>query len=113
MAGVATDPNEVAAWTDGFLRGSGLVLVHDDALFWVLDSWVQDLSPEAFMAVLPLMRRTFSSFEAAEKHDIGQKVKTPKQQLAARVDQNSDLARAEKVIPLIAQMLGIVNSVNK
>ncbi len=107
VAGVATDPNEVAAWTDGFLRGSGLVLVHDDALFGVLDSWVQHLTPEAFIAILPLMRRTFSSFEEAEKRDIGQKVKTPRQRLTSRAAQNLDVSRAEKVIPLIAQMLGI------
>ena len=106
VAGIATNPNEVAAWADGFLRGSGLVLVHDDALFGVLDSWVQTLTPEAFIAILPLMRRTFSSFEEAEKRDIGEKVKTPKQQLA-RVTQNTNASQAEQVIPLIAQMLGI------
>jgi hypothetical protein len=107
VAGIATDPNEVAAWTDGFLRGSGLMLVHDDALFGVLDSWVQHLSPEAFIAVLPLMRRTFSSFDEAERRDIGQKVKTPRQQLTSRATQSVDVSRAEKVIPLTAQMLGI------
>ncbi len=107
VAGIATDPNEVAAWTDGFLRGSGLVLVHDDALFGVLDSWVQHLTPEAFIAILPLMRRTFSSFEPAERHDIGQKVKTPRQLTTSRATQNIDASRAEQVIPLIHQMLGI------
>jgi hypothetical protein len=107
VAGIATDPNEVAAWTDGFLRGSGLVLVHDDALFGVLDSWVQHLTPEAFIAILPLMRRTFSSFEPSERHDIGKKVKTPRPTTTSRSPQNLNETRAEKVIPLIAQMLGI------
>ncbi len=107
VASIASDPNEVAAWLDGFLRGSGLVLVHDDALFGVLDSWVQYLTPEAFIAVLPLLRRTFSSFEPAERRDIGQKVKTPKPISVTRANQNVDNARAEQVVPLISQMLGI------
>jgi Family of unknown function (DUF5682) len=105
VAGIATSPNEVAAWCDGFLRGSGLVLVHDDALFGVLDTWLLELSPEAFTAVLPLMRRTFSSFEVSEKRDIGQKVKNPRQvQTTVR---QVDNARAEGVVPLIQHMLGI------
>jgi hypothetical protein len=105
VAGIATSPNEVAAWCDGFLRGSGLVLVHDDALFGVLDTWLLELSPEAFTAVLPLMRRTFSSFEEGEKRDIGQKVKNPRQtQTKVR---EVDNARAEGVVPLIQKMLGI------
>ncbi len=107
VAGSATDPNEVAAWTDGFLRGSGLVLVHDDALFGVLDSWVQHLTPETFIAILPLMRRTFSSFEEGERHDIGQKVKAPRQLSTFHTTQDIDATRAEQVIPLIHQMLGI------
>jgi hypothetical protein len=105
VAGIASSPNEVAAWCDGFLRGSGLVLVHDDALFGVLDTWLLELSSEAFTAVLPLMRRTFSSFEPAEKHDIGQKVKNPRQ-TQSKVRQ-VDNTRAEGVVPLIRQMLGI------
>jgi hypothetical protein len=105
VAGIASSPNEVAAWCDGFLRGSGLVLVHDDALFGVLDTWLLELSPEAFTAVLPLMRRTFSSFEEGEKRDIGQKVKNPRQaQIKVR---EVDNARAEGVVPLIQKMLGI------
>jgi hypothetical protein len=107
VAGIATDPNEVAAWTDGFLRGSGLVLVHDDALFGVLDSWVQHLTPEAFIAILPLMRRTFSSFDAGERHDIGKKVQAPRQITPSQATQDLNTTRAEQVIPLIHQMLGI------
>lgn len=105
VAGIATRPNEVAAWCDGFLRGSGLVLVHDDALFGVLDTWLLELSSEAFVQVLPLMRRTFSSFEESEKRDIGQKVKNPRQKLVQVL--NTDNSRAEAVVGLISRMLGI------
>jgi Family of unknown function (DUF5682) len=71
----------------------------------VLDTWLLELSSEAFTAVLPLMRRTFSSFEPAEKHDIGQKVKNPRQ-TQSKVRQ-VDNTRAEGVVPLIRQMLGV------
>src|SRR5262249_15638477 len=39
----AGDPAQAAAWVEGFLRGSGLVLLHDDALWSVLDEWLAGL----------------------------------------------------------------------
>ena len=69
------DVEQAAAWLDGLLKDSGLLLVHDSALFNVLDSWFASLSDELFTKVLPLIRRTFSTFEAPERHNIGRKAK--------------------------------------
>lgn len=68
-------PWEVAAWLEGFLRGSGMILLADPTLFLLLYEWVQNLGPEDFQAVLPLLRRSFSHFESAERRKIGEKVK--------------------------------------
>ena len=43
------------------------ILVHDADLLAVLDGWVASLRPEAFDAVIALLRRTFGAFEAAER----------------------------------------------
>jgi len=68
-------PREVAAWLEGFLRGSGMILLADATLFLLLYEWVQNLGTEDFQAILPLLRRSFSHFEAAERRKIGEKVK--------------------------------------
>ena len=60
-----------AAWAEGFLSGGGLLLVHDQDLLGVLDSWVASLDDEDFLDVLPLLRRTFGEFSAPERAAIG------------------------------------------
>lgn len=69
------DAANAAAWLDGFLAGSGLILLHDPRLLQLIDAWVTDLSSEAFDETCPLVRRTFSTFEPPERRQIGEKVK--------------------------------------
>ena len=69
------DPAEAAAWIQGFLEGSGMILLHDTKLWDVLDSWVCDLPAERFTELLPLVRRTFSTFSAPEREQIGKRVR--------------------------------------
>jgi len=64
-----------AAWADGFLSGSGLLLVHDRDLLSILDDWLASLGDQDFTGVLPLLRRTFGGFAAAERANIGQAVR--------------------------------------
>ena len=67
-----------AGWAEGFLAGSGLLLVHDDKLLALADGWLAGLSTDAFAAVLPALRRTFGEFAPPERRAIGQQ--------AARLD---------------------------
>jgi hypothetical protein len=63
-----------AGWAEGFLAGSGLLLLHDDALLALADGWLAGLTAEAFTAVLPALRRTFGALAPPERRAIGQKV---------------------------------------
>ena len=63
----ASDPVQAAAWLDGFLRGSGLLLLHDEALWQVIDEWVVSLPARNVYELLPLVRRTFATFAAPER----------------------------------------------
>jgi hypothetical protein len=63
-------PARGAAFVEGFLAGSGAVLVHDADLLGVLDRWLASLTPEAFDAVVVLLRRTFGAFLPAERRQI-------------------------------------------
>lgn len=65
-----TPPVVGAAFIEGFLAGSGTVLVHDADLLGVVDRWLSSLTPVAFDAVLVLLRRTFGGFEAAERRQM-------------------------------------------
>lgn len=68
-------PEAASAWLEGFLTGSGMILVHDDKLLRLLDDWVCELTEEHFILVLPLVRRAFANFPAPERRMIGERVK--------------------------------------
>ena len=74
----AAAPPAAAGWAEGFLAGSGLLLVHDDKLLALADAWLAGLNEDAFAAVLPALRRTFGEFGPPERRAIGDK--------AARLD---------------------------
>jgi hypothetical protein len=67
-----------ASWAEGFLAGSGLLLLHDETLLSLADGWLAGLADEAFVTVLPALRRTFAEFAPPERQAIGAK--------AARLD---------------------------
>ena len=106
---LATEPTQAAAWIEGFLKGSGLLLLHDQNIWQVLDQWVCKLTPEIFVTLLPLLRRTFSTFPAAERRQMGERVTqgTVGTGLQGWESEVLDCDRAEAVLPLVAQLLGI------
>jgi hypothetical protein len=101
---------EAAAWVEGALRGSGLVLLHQDGLWRALDLWISGLDPETFAAMLPLIRRAFSGFEPPERRVMGEKVKKLRveQEDAATPEVGGvDHRRAARTLPVLAQILGV------
>ena len=107
---LAADPAAEAAWIEGFLRGSGLVLLHDTSLWAVLDQWVTQLHADAFTQLLPLLRRTFAQFNPAERRQIGQRAKSDARTGAAAGSTGGDEldeARAVKVLPVLERLLGL------
>lgn len=111
----ANEPAQAAAWIEGFLSGSGLLLLHHPTLWQVLDDWVIHLSPEPFTAILPLLRRTFSTFAAPERRQMGERVRQAgEENSGVRGRENIgqfDRDRADLVLPLITQLLGIPSPV--
>jgi hypothetical protein len=104
---VAAEPAKAAAWIEGFLRGSGLLLLYHETLLSVLDSWLASLNEEIFVQLLPILRRTFSTFEAPERRKIGERLKGGTTVSATtRTETEIDEARAGKVMPLLEMILG-------
>ena len=55
---------DAAGYVEGFLAGGGLLLVHDERLLALVDSWLGAVPDDAFLEGLPLLRRTFGTFAA-------------------------------------------------
>ncbi len=105
---LASEPASATAWLEGFLHGSGLLLLHNDVLWGILDGWVSGLASEAFTQLLPLLRRTFTSFPAPERRQLGERVKHGDAAHGpVTVEADVDAARADWVLPLAARVLGL------
>ncbi|MGC9505551.1 DUF5682 family protein [Baaleninema sp.] len=101
----ANDPTQAAGWVEGFLQGSGLLLLHDDRLFGILDRWLRSIPETAFVAVLPLLRRTFATFTPAERRQLGQNLwGNGKDSLESRIEIEVD--RADLVLNGLETLLG-------
>jgi hypothetical protein len=106
----AADPPRVAAWVHGFLSGSGEVLYHDDTLFRLFDGWLAGLPGEVFPQLLPLLRRTFGTFGAPVRRNLGEKARggssapSPARHAAPA---DFDEARAARALPLVLRALGL------
>lgn len=107
----AVSPNIAAAWLEGFLKGSGTLLLLDVDLWKVVNDWVHQLDQESFIQVLPLLRRTFAGFSAAERRKLGEKVKQGDNG-AQKAETGYTIAddRAAKGLPVIMQLLGYKNN---
>ena len=64
------DLEKIAQWLEGFLNGSGLLLLHHTALWHILDEWVGRTDTEDLTNLLPFLRRTFSRFSQHEKQQM-------------------------------------------
>jgi Family of unknown function (DUF5682) len=69
----ANAAGHTAAWVEGFNSGNAAALLHDDALCQMLHAWLGSLQTEHFVAVLPLLRRSFSLFAVGERNALGDK----------------------------------------
>ena len=97
------------AWLEGFLRGSGLILVRDQVLWQLLDDWLCALSGESFEEVLPLLRRAFSQFPWPERRQMGQLVRSGRTGAAvdgAAADDDWDEERVRLILPVLVAALG-------
>ena len=106
VASPGTPPERTAAWIEGFAADSGLLLVHDSALLDLIDQWLTGLSGRAFVDVLPLLRRTFGGFTAAERRSIAELV------VRGGVDRDPaeqpvDTGRAAAAVAAAAAVLGL------
>ena len=113
---VGADPQSAAQWLDGFLNRNAAILLHNEHLWSLIDNWLSTLQNEHFIATLPLVRRTFSEFEPADRRDLATKAKQPSGQQhshtqagkgSQHASHNWSAERVQKVLPTLEVLLGL------
>ncbi|MBA3287968.1 MAG: hypothetical protein H0U21_08090, partial [Acidimicrobiia bacterium] len=99
-----------AAFVEGFLAGSGTVLLHDAALRTVVDGWIGSLTPDAFTDVVALLRRTFGAFEPVERRQLGVLVATGAVDRRPVADDELDEDRVLAGLATVRALLGLAPS---
>ncbi|MFK7917786.1 MAG: DUF5682 family protein [Ilumatobacter sp.] len=102
-----TAPADGASFVEGFLAGSGTVLVHDAELLGVVDRWLSSLTIDAFDNVIALLRRTFGAFEAAERRQIMTLLLGGSRRRVSGFGIDVDAARSAAALVTVRQLLGI------
>jgi hypothetical protein len=104
-----TPTADAAGYVEGFLAGGGLLLVHDERLLAMVDGWLAGIPDDAFVEVLPLLRRTFGTFAAPERRSIGARARVLSDPAAAFVadDDDLDAELAATALPVVARLLGV------
>ena len=106
---VGTSPAVGASFVEGFVAGSGTVLVHDRELLDVIDAWVSSLAPDSFVATVPLLRRTFGGFEPAERRQLGMLLADLAPAIGTGFGAEIDEQRAATALATVRQMLGVAS----
>lgn len=107
------EPSVVAAWATGLLQGPGMVLIHQDELWRILDRWLIELPETTFIEMVPLLRRAFADFTGPERRAMGEKVKhldsatSSSKNTSITKKPNINLKRARLVLPVLKHILGI------
>jgi hypothetical protein len=109
---VGNEPAYAAGWLEGFLRGSGMILLLDHTLWNILYKWVAELNREQFVELMPILRRTFSPFDPGERRKLGEKARRGQAAPATAgqpdaADANFNAERAAKALPVVMQLLGL------
>ena len=100
------NPTATADWIEGFLQGSGMLLILNDVLLKIFNTWVASLDDSVFVELLPLLRRTFATFTPPERQQLGQRAAVGNAPSKANdsSQQQIDPHRAARVLPILRQI---------
>ena len=102
----ANPPRAAGGFLNGFVGQSAEVILHDPALFKIVDDWLASPQEADFLEVLPMLRRAFASFGAIERRRLLDQVgrDAPPPSAAATAIDEQAFAQA---LPLLELILGI------
>jgi hypothetical protein len=102
-------PQHAGEFLEGFLHGGAEVLLQDEPLLQMLDAWLCTLEEDEFLAALPVLRRSLSSFDTTARRRALAKLERGPQQshgvtAAPARESNEAFAAA---LPLLYSILGM------
>jgi hypothetical protein len=100
---------KAGTFLESFLSGGSEIIIQDQPLLQLIDAWLCELDEKDFVESLPLLRRSFSGFDAVSRRRLIETIaKGPLQdsgaEAAASTEDDGAFAQA---IPLLYQILGI------
>lgn len=107
------DRMQISQFFAGLLKGTGSVLILDDKLWEIFNSFLQEISMEEFTEILPLLKRSISEFTAPEREKLGAKaaafVKSGGKG-SSLSDANQDMQQTDQedraaILPLLMRLL--------
>jgi hypothetical protein len=98
---------DTALWIEGFLFSSGLLLLHNDSLWQILQNWLASLSTNIFVALLPILRRSFAKFAPSERQKmLARASENPDEQPKQKAATHWNEQRRALIQPLLQKALG-------
>ncbi|NBU36038.1 MAG: hypothetical protein EBS35_05625 [Bacteroidetes bacterium] len=100
------EPLQVAFWLEGFFKRGVYLLQYQEEMFDSLDLWISQIKEDHFPEVLPLLRRTFSLFNAGAKQEIWEKVTQSNKELPkTEIPLNLNDPQIKEFLPLFQKIL--------
>ncbi len=105
----ARQAKESGEFLEGFLRGGAEVLLQDAPLLQLLDEWLCELEEKDFNDSLPVLRRSFSSFENGARQRLLERVKQGRLEggVGAAHAAEDENPAFEAALPLLYRILGL------
>lgn len=97
-------------WLEGFLNQSVQLLLHDGKLFALIDDWLLSAPEDAFIELLPVMRRAIGAFDAMERRNLLEKIRRGIREVetAPAIADRTEMPPAfVKALPLLKTILGL------
>jgi len=106
-------PKAVGTWLEGFLGGNAEVILQDPALFGLVDGWLEAQDDATFTESLPMLRRSFGAFGAAERRrllaEVGKGRRAQAATAATAGAAAADSPAFREALPLLLTILGIAH----
>jgi hypothetical protein len=102
-------PQRAGAFIETFLAGNSEVLLQDQPLLQLLDNWLCELGDNDFIEALPLLRRSFSTFDAVARRRLMERLTRGARQTTAVAPPSDSTSNEafDRALPLLYQILGI------
>ena len=93
-----------AAWFEGFIHEQALLLLHEQQLWQLVNTWLVQLDETQFIEILPILRRATSGFSPHESSKLAEKASM--QTVAQhQVSSSFNLERGIAVLDALKQLL--------